>query len=258
MPLTSIYSINARSLTAMLFINNKYLHLYNKIVERAKSREKLRCYTEKHHVIPRSLGGSNDSDNLVELTGREHFICHRLLVKITEGESQSKMIFALNCMMNRTNETMKRYIPNGVVYEHLRTLLSKAHKNIKRSQEHIEAIKRTHTGKHVSLETRKKMSESIKAAGPAGGAIKGSKRSNETRQKISQSRKGVKLSRQHRENISKARKNVKVSPETGRKISEANKGKPKSKLTCPYCGMSGGNSQMKRWHFLNCRNKKAD
>ena len=66
MPLTSIYSIEARSSTAMLFINNKYLHLYNKIIERAKLREKLSCYTEKHHIIPRSLGGENDLDNLVE------------------------------------------------------------------------------------------------------------------------------------------------------------------------------------------------
>lgn len=242
----------------MLFINNKYLLIYNKLIERAKSREKLNCYTEKHHIIPRSLGGSNNLENLVELTGREHFICHRLLVKITERKSQSKMIFALNCMMNRYNETMNRYVPNGAVYEHLRTLLSKAHKNIGRTPEHIEAIKRTHTGKYVSVETRQRMSESIKAAGPAGGAVKGSKRSKETRQKISQSRKGVKLSKEHRENLSKARKNVKVSLETGRKISEANKGRPKTKITCPHCGLSGGNSQMKRWHFLNCKNKKAD
>ena len=242
----------------MLFIDNKYLHIYNKIIERAKSRENLSCYTEKHHIIPRSLGGGNDLGNLVELTGREHFICHRLLVKITKGKDQSKMIFALNCMMNRHNETMKRYVPNSVVYEHLRKQLSKAHKIIGRTPEHIAAIKRTHIGKFVSLETRKKMSKAIKAAGPAGAAIKGSKRSNETRQKISQSRKGMKFSKEHRENLSKARKKIKVSPETGKKISEANKGRPKLKLTCPHCGLTGGNSQMKRWHFTNCRNKKAD
>lgn len=242
----------------MIFIDNKYLHLYNKIIETAKSREKLNCYTEKHHIIPRSLSGTDDSNNLVVLTGREHFICHRLLVKITEGKSQSKMIFALNCMMNRYNKTMERYSPNSTVYEYLRIKLSEAHRIIGRTPKHIEAIKRTHTGKYVSPDTRKKMSESIKALGPTGGALKGSKRSEETCQKISQSRKGIKLSMEHRENLSKARKNIKVSLETARKISEANKGRSKLKLTCPHCELSGGNSQMKRWHFENCRNKKAD
>lgn len=241
----------------MLFIDNKYLHLYNKIVERAKSREKLSCYTEKHHIIPRSLGGNNEPNNLVELTGREHFICHRLLVKITEGKAQSKMIFALNSMMNRYNETMERYAPNSVVYEYLRIKLSDAHKTIGRSPEHIEAIKRSHTGKYVSPETRKKMSESIKAAGPSGGAIKGSKRSEETRQKISQSRKGIKFSEKHLKNMSLARKNIKVSIETGRKISEANRGRIQRKITCPYCNLTGGISSMKHWHFENCKNKKS-
>jgi len=31
--------------------------------------------------------------------------------------------------------------------------------------------------------------------------------------------------------------------------------KPKSKLTCPHCNLSGGSSQMKRWHFDNCKSK---
>lgn len=39
-------------------------------------------YYENHHIIPRSLNGSNSSENLVLLTAREHFICHWLLVKI--------------------------------------------------------------------------------------------------------------------------------------------------------------------------------
>jgi 5-methylcytosine-specific restriction endonuclease McrA len=206
MPLTSIYSIEARSPTAMLFIDNKYLHLYNKIVERASSREKLNSYTEKHHIVPRSLGGSNDLDNLVRLTGREHFIVHRLLVKITSGEDQNKMIFALNSMMNRYNNTMDRYTPNSRVYEHLRILLSEAHKKIGRTKEHKSAISKAHTGKHISSETRKRMSESVKAAGPAGGAVKGSTRKESTRKAISKSRKGIKFTEEHRRKLSEAAK----------------------------------------------------
>lgn len=38
--------------------NNKYKAWYNRIIQRAKYR-KLVGYTEKHHIIPKSLGGSN-------------------------------------------------------------------------------------------------------------------------------------------------------------------------------------------------------
>jgi hypothetical protein len=68
----------------MLFIDNKYTHTYYKIIERSKSRI-IPYYTEKHHIIPKSLGGSNKKDNLALLTAREHFICHLLLTKMTSG-----------------------------------------------------------------------------------------------------------------------------------------------------------------------------
>ena len=38
-------------------------------------------YTERHHIIPRSYGGNNRSSNIVNLTAREHLICHLLLTK---------------------------------------------------------------------------------------------------------------------------------------------------------------------------------
>lgn len=190
----------------MIFIDNKYLDVYNNIIDRAKSRKKIDVYTEKHHILPRSLGGTNDLDNLVHLTGREHFIAHRLLVKITKGDDQNKMIFALNSMMNRYNKTMKRYTPNSRVYEYLRIKLSEAHKRIGRTEEHKAAISKAHTGKIVSDDTRRRQSEAIKAAGPAGGAIKGSIRTVSTREAISKARKGIVFSEEHRRKLSEAAK----------------------------------------------------
>jgi len=58
-----------------------YLANYNKLIKRAKERT-LDGYSEKHHILPKCIGGSNEPDNLVELTAREHFIAHILLVKI--------------------------------------------------------------------------------------------------------------------------------------------------------------------------------
>lgn len=190
---------------AMIFIVNKYTRLYYQIVDRARSRN-IEGYSENHHIIPRSLGGTNQKENLVKLTGREHFICHWLLTKMTEGIPRGKMSFALNSMMNRFNKNMERYVPSSRVYESLRKQLSDAHKQLGRSPEHKAAISAAHTGKIVSTETRQKMSESSKL-NLGGGAVKGSTRSDDTKQKISQARKGIVFSDEHRKKLSEAAKN---------------------------------------------------
>tara|TARA_B110000285_G_C14833621_1_gene472050 strand:+ start:31 stop:630 length:600 start_codon:yes stop_codon:yes gene_type:complete len=68
-----------------------YQKLYNKICERAKNR-KLEGYKESHHIIPKSSGGSSDGYNLVDLTAREHFLCHRLLCEIYP--ENKKLVYA--------------------------------------------------------------------------------------------------------------------------------------------------------------------
>lgn len=80
-----------------MFIDNKYNKIYNDLI---KSRKKLNrqknphdgLYT--HHIVPRSLGGANDPDNLVVLTLKEHRIAHRLLTKNTTGVAYWKMLHA--------------------------------------------------------------------------------------------------------------------------------------------------------------------
>jgi len=78
-----------------MFIKNKYYTYYYNIVNTALSRPNLTGYFEKHHIIPKSLGGNNLEENLVKLTFREHFICHRLLTKITAGIDCRKMGYAM-------------------------------------------------------------------------------------------------------------------------------------------------------------------
>ena len=88
-------------------LTNKYSKLYYKITSNAKQRI-TEGYTELHHIIPQSMGGSNDKENLVELTAREHFICHWLLIKMTDGEDRSKMLYALKGM-KAENKYQQRY-----------------------------------------------------------------------------------------------------------------------------------------------------
>jgi hypothetical protein len=72
-----------------------YQKHYDALVERAKCRT-LSGYSERHHIVPKCLGGSNESSNLVRLTAEEHFVAHQLLAKI--HPDNDKLIYAA-CLM---------------------------------------------------------------------------------------------------------------------------------------------------------------
>lgn len=86
-----------------------YKKIYHNIIHRAlgENRSKKDNYYENHHIIPRSLGGSDDDDNLVLLTAKEHFLCHFLLYKFTQGEEKNKMANAW-FMMSRISDNQER------------------------------------------------------------------------------------------------------------------------------------------------------
>src|SRR5574343_484612 len=71
-----------------------YEKIYDNIIIKAKQRglkkRDLDYYTEKHHIVPRCLGGLNNKENLVLLTGREHYLCHWLLWK---ANKENKSLF---------------------------------------------------------------------------------------------------------------------------------------------------------------------
>lgn len=80
----------------MIFIDNKYTKWYYAIIQNANQRALSDdTYIEKHHIIPRSLGGNDSKENLVKLTAREHFVCHLLLTKMVDGRSRYQMLSAV-------------------------------------------------------------------------------------------------------------------------------------------------------------------
>lgn len=103
----------------MIFIDNKYTRWYYNIIDRAQTRL-LDCYTEEHHIIPKSLNGSNDSTNLVLLTAREHLICHMLLTKMVSGKSHQKMIHAWWAMATLEADCQQRHRLTSKKYETVR------------------------------------------------------------------------------------------------------------------------------------------
>ena len=61
-----------------------YKSIYDNLITKAKNRILWVLYYEKHHIIPKSMEGSNDIENIVSLTAKEHIIAHHLLAKIRE------------------------------------------------------------------------------------------------------------------------------------------------------------------------------
>lgn len=110
-----------------MFTENKYSKWYNSIITKALLRIDNDGYTEKHHILPRSLGGSDDPTNLVILTAKEHFVCHLLLPKFTEGLDRHKMIYAANFMCKMSREYQTRYKPSARIYEMLRKQFASTH-----------------------------------------------------------------------------------------------------------------------------------
>lgn len=63
-----------------------YSRIYSEfIADRVASQHTLAGYVERHHIIPKSHGGSDDKSNLVKLTAEDHFFAHLLLAKIYGG-----------------------------------------------------------------------------------------------------------------------------------------------------------------------------
>jgi hypothetical protein len=110
-----------------------YRKIYNKIVERAQYR-KLESYVEKHHIIPKCIGGLDIKENIVELTAREHFLCHMLLCEIYPNENKLKhALFLMAIGKQKIKE--KTYVIGSRVYERLKEEYSTMLKGIKQSQE---------------------------------------------------------------------------------------------------------------------------
>lgn len=89
-----------------------YQRLYNRIISNRKMN-KFDGYTEEHHIVPRCLGGDNEKDNLVELSAKEHFICHLLLTKMyPKGSNEYYKMCHAFCMMLFTGkgENNLRYV----------------------------------------------------------------------------------------------------------------------------------------------------
>ncbi len=156
--------------------------IHDQIIDRAKDR-KLNEYSENHHIKPRCLGGTDDSENLVRLTAREHFIIHKILCLIYPNENRLHWAaFMMSSCFGNSNQS-RNYRISSSEYQRLK-------ENLKLSEETKEKISNSKKGQRSRL---------------------GIKLSNESKEKISKSRKGQ----------PSPRKGVKLTDEIKQKLSKS-------------------------------------
>ena len=71
--------------------------IYDNLIQRAKSESRTKSnetYYERHHIIPKYMNGSDDEENLVLLTFREHIIAHYLLWRMY-GNKEDQIMYQM-------------------------------------------------------------------------------------------------------------------------------------------------------------------
>lgn len=177
-----------------MFVDNKYYAWYKKLT--AKAARELDCYTEKHHVIPKSMGGNNDSDNLVTLTAREHYIAHLLLTKCVTKEFFGKMNSAYVMMATAKDKNQRRVFSINARLFATRKAESITHKkefrHTKAAKQNISKNLKGIPKKPFTDEHRKNISESHIGQVAWNKGLKGTHKSSDTQKKaVSESSKGM-------------------------------------------------------------------
>lgn len=156
---------------------------YNLLINRARGRQ-LSGYSERHHIVPRCMGGDNSKTNIVRLTPEEHYIAHLLLVKMHPGHEG--LLWAAMAMTNGTD----RHQRSNKAYGWLRRQFS-------------EEVRKRKTGSAHSAETRLKLSISRRNRTCSPHSL-------ETKVKMSIASKGRPKSIEHRLALSKAKLGTKA------------------------------------------------
>lgn len=201
----------------------KYEAHYARLIERARKRV-LTGYAERHHVVPRCMGGGDEPCNLVDLTPEEHYVAHQLLVKMHPGIARlvfAAMFMSKQCTGNkpygwlrRRHAAALRGQKRGPMSAETRAKIGAANSTKRRPPELRARIS-------VALRGRKTGPFSVQHRANISSGSLGKKGTNT----------GKTFPPQWRANMSAALKGREILPESRVKIADAKRGIPLSENT---------------------------
>lgn len=181
---------------------------YDRLMQRAVGRA-LAGYSERHHVVPRCMGGGDEHSNLVRLTPEEHFVAHQLLVKMHPGVVSlvhAAVLMAKNATGNKAFGWLRRR-KAAAMRGHAINLGRKASEETRAKMSLAQRGNKRALGNKLSAETRARMS----------AAKRGSKRppaTDEARANMAAAQRGKTLSAEARAKLSAAHRGSKRPPRT--------------------------------------------
>ena len=253
-----------------------YKKIYDQLINSRRQRPKEEgAYYERHHILPLCFGGDNSSENLVNLTVREHFIAHKLLFRLSTGSDKQKLGFALNQMfrVNPYQQDRRKLSTRraATLREVHRTLRGPNHPSFGRkvhSEESRKQISRRQTGSGNPMygkkpwnfgktkDTDPRILQAVETLSEGYLAGRNSRyrhpMTEANKLRVAQLFSGPK-SIEHRKKLSAANKGQVHSPESIEKVASQLRGRKHPIVTCPHCGKSGGHSAMRRHHFDHCK-----
>src|SRR6056300_541256 len=154
--------------------------------------------THTHHIIPKHMGGTDDKDNLIELTPKQHALAHKKLYE-KYGKWEDKIAYEMlsdQITRYKAQQEARRLANLGKIHNKQHRLLnSLAKKKFFEDVKNRENMKNkmkgnsNHLGKPHTEKVKNRISESLKGNSNKLGKT-GYKLSEETKKKMSKSRKG--------------------------------------------------------------------
>ena len=238
-----------------------YSKHYILLIERSKNRI-LEGYVEKHHILPKCLGGTDDRNNIAILTPEEHFLAHQLLIKMYPGNRD--LIYATQLMTVHHTDSRVNNKLFGWLRKQCALAMSTQTKTWIKEHGHPRGMAgKRHTKEsniQRSITCKQSMTESVGVKvyvyNLDGTFFKEYETLTDCADDLNTNPSNVKYTADGKYSHCKGKQISYHFVETMPKRQSRLAGVKKHQYTCPHCGKEGAGPAMKRFHFDKCKEKE--
>lgn len=207
-----------------------YARIYAEFISDRLAKQPVKpAYFEKHHILPRSMGGGNGSENIIRLTAEDHIFAHLFLARWLKTRGMwaaVKFIFGQGVRLNKTPTRRAIRIAAMAKEEFAKNNSGSGNCNFGKpiSQDQREKLRIANTGKKQTKQQIDKQRDAMMGNSYSLGV----KHSDATRKKISVANTGRLHTDETKRKMSATATGRTMTECTKKKLSELKAGKPRS------------------------------